>query len=527
MRRRTMAALLSTAMVATVAPAVSGLERRPGTGMLVIAHRGAPVYASEGTQRSFALASDVGADLLEGDLTMSKDGRLVICHDIELSRVTDVENRPAFANRKSVRTINGVNVSGFWVDDFTWAELRNLRTADGQGLMVFEDLLTLARNRGRGLYVEVKESDYYLGLQRGLDPVAKLAATLKATGEQQRNSRVWIQSSNPTDLQRLRSQVGNRLVFLTRGVSPDDVWLFRGYRAFADVLAVPTTRARRQLVQQAHAADLGLHVWTLRGSRDAYRKAAAIGADGVITDFPDVGISVRNRVRRGGRPTGLTTRIENGNAIATWASTPGSRYAVTFDFGDPLTAPTIWTTANTASYPMADAKQVEVTVSRFSGNSLSDDAFGRASLTPRDYQGATVRTRVREARAVVSSDAMTRVVGVMEKLKKGKKWVPLRRTRGWLRGRGNDGTDVRRNFRTDKQGRFYLTVQVREDVLSGYVPARSWMVGVTATGTLRPSSSTWLRTEEGTPPARPKASVKKNKVTSLTTKDVRIKVRRR
>ena len=114
--------------------------------------------------------------------------------------------------------------------------------------------------------------------------------------------------------------VGNRTVYLTRSVGPEDVGLFPSFRQFADVLGVPTTRARRGLVAQAHAADLGVHVWTLRGSRDAYRKAAAIGADGVITDFPDLGVNVRSRTRLTDRPAGLTTRVENGTAIATWTA---------------------------------------------------------------------------------------------------------------------------------------------------------------------------------------------------------------
>ncbi|MEZ5185352.1 MAG: glycerophosphodiester phosphodiesterase family protein [Candidatus Nanopelagicales bacterium] len=516
MRKRTAAGVAAFAVLAGSAPAVHALEGRPGTGMLIIAHRGAPVYAAESTIGGYDRAASLGADLLEGDLVMSKDGRLVLCHDLDLSRITDVASHPEFAGRVGWRTFNGVPYTGYWVDDFTWDELKTLRKWDGQQMTTVDDLIWFAKSRGATLYLEIKESAYFQS--RGLDPVAKLASTLIANGEAQRSSPFWIQSSNEADLRALRPYVGNRLVYLTRGVTPEDVGLFPTYRQFADVISVPTTRARRQLVQQAHAADLGVHVWTLRGSRDAYRKAAAIGADGVITDFPDLGVGVRNRQRPGDRPTGVSSRVENGNAVVTWTPVAGSYYAVTFDFGDPLEAPTLWTNAASASYPMADAKSVDITVSRFDGTRLGADAFTRADTRTRTYAAPAMKTRVRSLQAVVGTDAKTRITGQMERLK-GKKWVPLRKARGWLMGRGEDVAGLRRNFRTGKKGDFSLTVQVREDVLTGYVPERSWMAGVTQTKKYKPSSSDWVVSKEGPPPS----AKGKKKAQILQKKDVRIR----
>lgn len=515
MRRRSTAGVLAVALVACAAPAVNALEGRPGSGMLVIAHRGAPVYASEATMGGYERAANLGADLLEGDLVLSKDGRLVICHDIELSRITDVASK--FPDRARVRTFNGVDYTGFWVDDFTWDELSTLRKPDGQGMTTFDDLLGFAQARGASLYMEIKESPYFLA--RGMDTVATLVSILNARGENQRGSRVWVQSGNPDDLIRVRGAVGNRTVYLTRSVGPEEVGLFPSFRQFADVLGVPTTRARRGLVAQAHAADLGVHVWTLRGSRDAYRKAAAIGADGVVTDFPDLGVNVRSRTRLTDRPSGLTTRVENGTAIASWTAEPGAWYAVNFDFGDPLEAPTLWVNGGSASFAMADAKSVDITVSKFVDNArLSGDAFSRASVTPFAYNQPRTSTRVRNVDAVVSTDGKTRISGVLERLK-GKKWMPLRRGKGWLRGRGEDIENLRRNFTTDKDGSFLVTVRVREDIISGYVPERSWMAGVTATKSLKPSSSDWVDSREGAPPAPAK---RPGKAQSLPAKDVRV-----
>jgi len=520
-RRRTAAALVCTALLAGSAPGVNALEGRPAYGMLVIGHRGAPVYTTESSQASYEIASNLRADLLEGDIVMSRDGQLVVCHDLDLSRITDVAAK--FPGRATVRNFNGVDYTGYWVDDFTWAELSTLTKPNGQGLLSLEQLITLAQSRGASLYMEIKESQYFATPQptraNPLDITGALISVLNAYGEAGRGAPFWVQSDSADDLIRIKQTTGNRTVFLTRSVGPEDVGLFPQFRQFADVLGVPTTRARRSLVQQAHAADLGVHVWTLRGSRDAYRKAAAIGADGVITDFPDLGVDVRARQLLGDRPAGLTSRVENGNAVASWNAVAGSWYAVTFNFGDPLLAPTLWVQGGSASYPMADAKNVDITVARYDGARLGGDAFTRAYVVPPNYRQPRVKTRVRNVEAVVSSDAKTRITGVMERLR-GKKWVPLSNGAGWLRGRGEDVGDLRRNFRADKDGAFSLTVRVRKDILDGYVPERSWMAGVTATKRLKPSSSDWVHSKEGPPPA----PAKKRRSQSLPGPDVKVRV---
>lgn len=514
MRRRVTAALGAFVLLGGAAQVAQGLEGRPPSGMLVIAHRGASVYATESTQNAYERAADLGADMLEGDIVVANDGTLVVSHDIDLARVSDVATK--FPGRASVRTFNGVDYTGYWVDDFTWPELQTLATPSGQGLMRLDDLITLAQGRGTTLYMEIKQSAYFAG--RGLDITGAVVNLLSARGEAGRGAPFWVQSDNPDDLIRIKQAIGNRTVFLTRTVAPEEIGQFPTFRQFADVLGVPTTRARRGLVAQAHAADLGVHVWTLRGTRDAYRKAASIGVDGVITDFPDVGVDVRSGLKQAPAPSGLATRVENGSAVATWSAAPGAWYAVNFDFGDPLLAPTVWVQGGSASFPMADAKAVDITVASWNGVRMSQDAFSRASVTPTVYRQPRIPTRVTGVTAVVATDGKTRVSGTLERLR-GKKWVPLRGGQGWLRGRGEDVEDLRRTFRTGKKGAFSLTVQVREDILSGYVPQRSWMVGVTGTRTLKPSSSDWVQSRAG---AVPKAR-SSGKAQSLPGTDVRVR----
>jgi len=510
MRRRVISGAGALLLLACATPALS-LEGRPASGMLIIGHRGAPVYTTESSEDAYRRAAALGADLLEGDLVMSKDGQLVICHDLDLSRVTDVATK--FPGRATVRNFNGVDYGGYWVDDYTWDELSQLRKPNGQSLLRLDDLLNL--NLGRTLYMEVKESAYFQA--HGLDVTQKLIDTLNARGLAGYGAPFWVQSDNSADLLRIKQTTGNRTVFLTRTVAPEDVGQFPAFRQFADVLSVPTTRARRGLVAQAHAADLGVHVWTLRGSRDAYRKAAAIGADGVVTDFPDLGVDVRSKLKQAPAPTGVATKVENGNAVATWSAGAGVWYAVTFNFGDPLLAPTVWVQGGSASYPMAEAKDVDITVASWNGVRMSQDAFSHAAVKLPTYDEPRVKTRVASVNAVVATDGRTRLTGSMEKLK-GKNWVPLRNGAGWVHGRGEDVGDLRRTFHTDKKGNFRVTVRVREDIISGYVPQRSWMVGVTPTKQLKGSSSDWVKSEEGAAPTG-----KSRKAQSLPGTDVRVR----
>lgn len=518
MRRRMAASLTALMTVGCVTPALA-LEGRPGSGMYIIGHRGAPVYTTESSQASYEIASNLQADMLEGDLVMSKDGVLIVCHDIELSRVTDIATRPEFAGMQTIRNFNGIDYAGYWVDDFTLEQLKLLRKPNGQQLLTLDELISLAQSRGITLYMELKESQYFASRPVPQDITGTLINTMRARGLAGYSTPFWVQSDNPDDLRRVKAEAGNRTVYLTRTVGMDDVGQFPWFRQFADVLGVPTGPARRGLVAQAHAADLGVHIWTLRGSRDGYRKAASIGADGVITDFPDLGVDVRSRARSTARPANLGVRIENGTAIATWSAEVGAFYAVTFDFGDPFEAPTLWLTGGSASYPMADAKSVDVTVSRFDGSRLSADAFARASLATPNYASPGITTRVRDVSAVVDTAGRTRITGVMERLK-GSKWLPLKRAKGWVRGRGEDVSDLRRSFSPGKKGVFSVTVQVREDIVSGYVPQRSWMVGVTATNTLKPSASDWVDTREGAVPTARRSS---GQAQSLPAQDVRVR----
>ena len=97
---------------------------------LVIAHRGASGYRPEHTAAAYRLAIAQGADAVEPDLVSTGDGVLVMRHENEISGTTDVAEHPEFADRRTTKTIDGVDVTGWFTEDFTWSELATLRARE-------------------------------------------------------------------------------------------------------------------------------------------------------------------------------------------------------------------------------------------------------------------------------------------------------------------------------------------------------------------------------------------------------------
>ena len=98
-----------------------------GAKPLVIGHRGASGYLPEHTLAAYKKAVDMGADFIEPDLVVTKDGELIARHEPNITATTDVSARPEFASRKTTRKVDGVNETGWFATDFTLAELRTLR----------------------------------------------------------------------------------------------------------------------------------------------------------------------------------------------------------------------------------------------------------------------------------------------------------------------------------------------------------------------------------------------------------------
>jgi glycerophosphoryl diester phosphodiesterase len=294
----------------------------------VIAHRGASCYRPEHTLAAYALAIEMGADFIEPDLVSTRDGVLVARHENEIGGTTDAATK--FPERRTTKVIDGDTITGWFSEDFTLPELRMLRARertpfrshayDGQfSIPTFEEVLALAdsagKRRGRpvGVYPETKHPTYFRGIALPLEP--GLLAALSAAGLDRRDAPVFIQSFEDGNLRALRRQTRVRLVQLVsnaRQVTPESL---RDIASYADGigpnsrLVVPAADGAKPttLIRDAHAARLFVHVWTLRPEASALaaryrgnpraevRELAALGADGLFGDCPDVLVQALGR----------------------------------------------------------------------------------------------------------------------------------------------------------------------------------------------------------------------------------------
>jgi glycerophosphoryl diester phosphodiesterase len=308
---------------------------------LIIAHRGASGERPEHTLASYARAIDQGADFIEPDLVLTKDGILVARHENEISGTTDVADHPEFADRRNTKAIDGKAMSGWFTEDFTLVELRTLRARERlpdlrpanrrfDGLYpipTFEEILKLVRAKeaevGRriGLYPETKHPSYFAGI--GLPHQAPLLALLDRYGYTDAADPVFIQSFEVGNLKALRTATRLRLIQL---VEPEGGPADLPGSRYADMLSVEglagiatyangvgpalslvlAPQGPTGLVGRAHDVGLAVHPWTLRmenrflpaqwqrpddpqgrGDFAGYVRAiAATGVDAMFSDFP-------------------------------------------------------------------------------------------------------------------------------------------------------------------------------------------------------------------------------------------------
>ncbi len=260
-----------------------------GTPPLIIAHRGASGYAPEHTRYAYALAIEQGTDVIEPDLVVTKDGVLVARHDRYLSATTDVADYLEFADRKRTDAYaaqsEGVTREDWWVEDFTYAELRTLRARqsrkgrttahDGKfEIMTFADILALvsekAAQAGRpvGIYPETKHPGYFASI--GLDFEKPLLEALEGFDA----GLVFIQSFEPEILKRLRGKTDAKLVQLvyekTPGAGPniplEEIATYADGVGAAKSLAFDpgSENVYSDFVRNAHRQSLFVHFWTFR-----------------------------------------------------------------------------------------------------------------------------------------------------------------------------------------------------------------------------------------------------------------------
>lgn len=278
---------------------------------------------------------------------MSRDGVLVVRHDVMLNETTDIAQRAEFAGRRKRVEVDGVPISDWFAEDFTVAELKSLRARERlpalrpgsdafsgrEPILTFDEVIEIARaaavrtGRAVGVYPELKHPSHLRGV--GLDAEMALIAALEREDWTGPEAPVFVQCFEVGTLERLARAIRTPLIQLIAidpgpadrpdldvadMTSPEGLADIAGYAAGIGVdktLVIPRgpdgrLEAPTALVADAHAAGLAAHAWTFRAENvflplefrrgddaralgDLAGEAAAFraaGVDGLFSDHP-------------------------------------------------------------------------------------------------------------------------------------------------------------------------------------------------------------------------------------------------
>jgi glycerophosphoryl diester phosphodiesterase len=342
-----------TIIAAAAACAALPARAQPKPKPIVIAHRGASGERPEHTAMAYRLAVEEGADFIEPDLVMSKDGALLVRHENEIGGTTNIASKPEFAARKTAKVVDGQKIEGWFAEDFTLAELKSLRARerlpevrpgsagfDGrEPMLTFQEVVDLAkaetRRTGRtiGVYPEMKHPTFLKSV--GLDIEDALLKALKGNDLDRRDAPVFVQCFEPGPLKSIRPKTKARLVFLTGGGDTPEAKAMLTPEGLKDLakyadglgptysLVIPQSREAlgpaTNLVRDAHAAGLAVHPWTVRAENrflprslqkgtdlnalgdpgPLYAALFATGIDGLFSDFPALCRAARDKAVAG------------------------------------------------------------------------------------------------------------------------------------------------------------------------------------------------------------------------------------
>lgn len=287
----------------------------PTAAPLIIAHRGASGERPEHTRAAYDLAIDQGADFIEPDLVMSRDGVLVVRHENEIGGTTDVADRPEFAGRRTAKSIDGWASGGWFTEDFTLAELKTLRARerlpalrpantafDGrEPILTFDEVLEIAREgsarTGRiiGVAPELKHPSHFAAA--GLPMEDAFVAALERRGLTGAEAALLVQCFEVGTLRRLRVRIDSpllQLVAATGGPADRPELAYAGMTtpeglaevaAWADWIGADTALietapgAPTALIADVHAAGLKVAGWTFRAENIFLPEGDRVGDD--------------------------------------------------------------------------------------------------------------------------------------------------------------------------------------------------------------------------------------------------------
>lgn len=297
----------AAALVALAGPLLSVTPEAQSTRKINVAHRGASAYAPEHTLAAYRLAIEQGADYVEQDLAVTKDGVLICLHDASLERTTNVE--ALFPDRSTEVTFQGQTRRVWLANDFTLAEIKRLDAGTwfdarfaGERILTFDEAVAAIKGRA-GLFPEMKTPELYW--ERGIDFEGLVAEALDRHGLRgpgaDPKTPVILQTFSEENARRLLARrIGVPVVLLLGSAegwdSPAKVreWKAAGIHGLGPAKGILLKRP--ELVRWAHEAGLTVTPYTFRSSdtgtfpdvgAEMRHFLDTLGVDALFTDNPD------------------------------------------------------------------------------------------------------------------------------------------------------------------------------------------------------------------------------------------------
>jgi glycerophosphoryl diester phosphodiesterase len=277
-----------------------------GVNVLVFGHRGACGYLPENTMESFELAFSQGADAIEFDVVMTKDGHPVIRHDRDLSMTTNILNKSFLSN--NVDELNVADVEQLRaIERYPEGRLESNRHSGEYRIPTLAEVLANPAFDQKHLIVELKYGEPFLEV--GLDVASATATALSESDFQSRGIQITIECFEFEILKRSKELIGPnaKYVFLS---APDmlpagdseitDEYLNQIAAEFDGLsVAIPMV-LQSDLVSRCKAKAMPIYTYTARTETAEgdvsgwFERLIATGVDGIFADQPDVLIKVRD-----------------------------------------------------------------------------------------------------------------------------------------------------------------------------------------------------------------------------------------
>lgn len=316
---------------------------------IIIGHRGACGYRPEHTLASYELAIAMGVDYIEPDIVSTQDGILIARHENDITETTNVADKSEFTNRKTTKTIDDKEVTGWFTEDFTLTEIKTLRAKERLpfrnhsyderfDIPTLQEIINLAQQKtaktGKiiGIYPETKHPTYFQSINLALEK--PLVDILHKNGYISSDAPIFIQSFEVDNLQQLKKMTDLPLIQLLddKNRQPYDFVVNGDSRTYGDLtslqelakiaeyaegigaykgLIVPIGVDKLNsttLITDAHVVNLKIHAWTFRNEEQylapiyqgnpqtEYEQFFKLGIDGVFSDFPDLAVTICNRM---------------------------------------------------------------------------------------------------------------------------------------------------------------------------------------------------------------------------------------